>query len=207
MLTKLSTVEVMRSVCLMDSYDPIVSVIAEIMKMLSEGEVENALEPKIYCGDTKMDITNLLRRFVRYAKCSHKCFVYASALVDRVSTRGNIDVTGKTVHRLLHGCIVLAIKWIEDEVFPNSHYAEIGGLTLQEFNVVERQVLHDLDWDISIDGRTIRKYEDQLQQHWIWNASRQDIKKEKFRSSRIHTLKASFRALPLFGGKKSKKSQ
>jgi len=47
-------------------------------------------------------------------------------------------------------CLVLSLKFWEDKVHSNKHYAGAAGVTLQELNLWERNALQLLDYNLSI---------------------------------------------------------
>ena len=41
------------------------------------------------------------------------------------------------IHRIILGCLILAIKYNEDVYYNNEYYAKIGGVPLDEINTLE----------------------------------------------------------------------
>ncbi len=98
-------------------------------------------------------------RLVQYANCSQAAFISALIYLDRVHARCSaLALTEMNSHRLLSTALVLAIKYLDDEVYSNAYYARVSGLTTNELNVLETSMLSLLDWRLSIDPALYRRY-------------------------------------------------
>jgi len=59
-------------------------------------------------------------------------------------------ITELTVHRLVSTALALAIKFHDDIYFNNDDYANMVGVTLEELNEAEKQLLKVLDWRLLV---------------------------------------------------------
>ena len=57
---------------------------------------------------------------------------------------------------------MLAIKYNEDDYYSNQYYARVGGVSLNELNELEYNLLILLEFDIFVDDDVYTKYENQL---------------------------------------------
>lgn len=104
-----------------------------------------------------------VERLVQYANCSQAAFISALIYLDRVCARSSaLALTEMNCHRLLSTALVLAIKYLDDEVYSNAYYARVSGLTTNELNVLETSMLSLLDWRMSINPALYRQYEHSL---------------------------------------------
>jgi len=60
-------------------------------------------------------------------------------------------MTETNIHRLILTSCILAIKYNEDDYYSNEYYAKVGGITLQEANLLEAEFLGFLKFTIFID--------------------------------------------------------
>ena len=58
--------------------------------------------------------------------------------------------------------MLLAIKYNEDDYYSNQYYARVGGVSLNELNELEYNLLILLEFDIFVDDDVYTKYENQL---------------------------------------------
>ena len=73
-------------------------------------------------------------------------------------TTSGIILNPHNIHRIILGCLLLAIKYNEDIYFTNEQYAKIGGVTLQEINDLESFSIDLLDYNLFISEDIYQKY-------------------------------------------------
>eukprot|EP00927_Polykrikos_kofoidii_P061231 TRINITY_DN56095_c0_g1_i1.p1 TRINITY_DN56095_c0_g1~~TRINITY_DN56095_c0_g1_i1.p1 ORF type:complete len:197 (+),score=26.32 TRINITY_DN56095_c0_g1_i1:477-1067(+) len=102
----------------------------------------------------------LLRLFTAF-RCSEASFVVALMLVDRVLQHesGRIQLTRRNVHRVFLAGLVVAVKFYEDRIYTNRHYAKSGGVHLMEVNRLERVLLVGIDFDLYVQPEQYGLYE------------------------------------------------
>ena len=62
------------------------------------------------------------------------------------------------IHRLILGCLILAIKYNEDIYFNNEYYAKVGGVSLKEMNTLELTSFELIDHNLFISDDIYEKY-------------------------------------------------
>ncbi|KAK0545021.1 Pho80p cyclin [Tilletia horrida] len=67
-------------------------------------------------------------------------------------------ICGLTVHRFVCAAIVCASKALCDAFSTNSHYAKVGGISLIELNMLEKEFLENIDWTLTCDGALLQHY-------------------------------------------------
>lgn len=102
-------------------------------------------------------------------RCSDAAFLIALILLDRYladnASRGQDPqrLTKWNVHRLFLASLVVTVKYNEDFVFGNSHYAKAGGVHLREVNRLERFFLRGLDYNLHVQPEQYEFYENALE--------------------------------------------
>jgi len=69
-----------------------------------------------------------------------------------------------TSHRLALVAMLIAVKFNEDVFYTNKHYAQVGGVTTRELNLLEREFLQMLDWKVTIDKEEYDLYHGMVRQ-------------------------------------------
>ena len=73
------------------------------------------------------------KRILNHSRSSPCCLVAALIYIQRIQRRRpNIRLSSRTLQRLLLVAAMVAAKYLEDLVYFNSYWAEIGELALQE---------------------------------------------------------------------------
>ncbi len=102
-------------------------------------------------------------RLARYSHCDENAFVLVVIYLDRAQGRQpGLVLNSHTVHRLLIACLVLAIKFSSDFYYKNSHYAQVGGVPLEEFNRLELELIRCLGWDLWVDPEELACFRERL---------------------------------------------
>eukprot|EP00828_Plagiopyla_frontata_P022863 TRINITY_DN29437_c0_g1_i1.p2 TRINITY_DN29437_c0_g1~~TRINITY_DN29437_c0_g1_i1.p2 ORF type:complete len:108 (+),score=11.01 TRINITY_DN29437_c0_g1_i1:114-437(+) len=84
---------------------------------------------------------------------------------DRITQQSLIKSLNKfNVHRLILISTVIGIKFLDDFFYSNSFYARVGGISLKEFNELEKEFLCLLDFKLHIDSQTFQLYLKKLEQ-------------------------------------------
>eukprot|EP01062_Namystynia_karyoxenos_P063216 TRINITY_DN56033_c0_g1_i1.p1 TRINITY_DN56033_c0_g1~~TRINITY_DN56033_c0_g1_i1.p1 ORF type:complete len:563 (+),score=121.38 TRINITY_DN56033_c0_g1_i1:111-1691(+) len=101
-------------------------------------------------------IHDYLIRFTKYGYCSKEVFVCMLIYLDRFGAM--MTLHSRNVHRALLAAFVCAAKLRDDVYFANSHYAQVGGVSLEELNVIELCFLQVLDWNMHVHGDLFESY-------------------------------------------------
>ena len=71
----------------------------------------------------------------------------------------NITIfTAYTAHRFILVCIILAIKFVDDEFYKNTYYAQVGGVGLAELNILELECLKLLQYQLYVSNDEFMSY-------------------------------------------------
>jgi len=98
----------------------------------------------------RISIEEYMERMVKYADATPDALAAAVVYARRYVARTGAAMDPRTSHRLLLACFVTAAKIRDDFFYANSHYAEVGGVTLAELNRMERALLLSLDWELHL---------------------------------------------------------
>ncbi|KAL9248099.1 hypothetical protein vseg_021459 [Gypsophila vaccaria] len=105
-----------------------------------------------------MSIRQYLSRVFEYSNCSPSCYVVAYVYMERFIQQSECYVTALNVHRLLLACVLVAVKFLEDECFNNAYFAKIGGVSTAEINRLEIKLLLTLNYRFHVTLETFDHY-------------------------------------------------
>lgn len=114
-----------------------------------------------------ISVDRYLRRLQAVFRCSESALIGALIILDRflAGERAGQEprqLTALNVHRLFLACLVVTVKYNEDMVYGNSHYARAGGIHVREVNRLERHLLCALDYGLRIQPEEFAQYEEAL---------------------------------------------
>ncbi|KJE88956.1 cyclin [Capsaspora owczarzaki ATCC 30864] len=114
----------------------------------------------------QINIQLYLQRFAKYAPVGNECFVLLLVYLDRLVQRTGSIITSLNIHRLLLTAILIASKFCQDKYYTNRHFSKVGGLPLNELNMLELEFLTHLDFDLNTSLDWLEKYYVQLRTHF-----------------------------------------
>ena len=94
---------------------------------------------------------------MRSCDCSEECAVIALIYV----TRSGVALTRMNAHRLVLGCLILAIKNRDDRFYSNAVYARMGGVHVAEVVRLCKELLTVMDWRLYVGMTEYRRTLDQ----------------------------------------------
>ena len=97
-------------------------------------------------------------RIKKYTKIEKSTLIMILIYADRMCTTSGIILNPHNIHRIILGCLLLAIKYNEDVYFTNEHYAKVGGISLEELNYLEYFSFQLLDFNLYISEDIYQKY-------------------------------------------------
>jgi hypothetical protein len=94
---------------------------------------------------------DFIKRIMKYGACSKCCVVVGLMYLDKLKrSDSSVRLTSFNFQRLLLVSIMTAAKFFEDEYYSNRHWAEIGGLTVQELNSLELEFLFRMAFNLNV---------------------------------------------------------
>ena len=111
-----------------------------------------------------ISVKDYLERINNYSECSDSCFVLAFIYIDRIlQANPGFVVTKRNIHRLILSAVTLAIKYSDDLYASNATYAKIGGISLEELNLLEAYTLMLLCYNLYVDAELYFQYAQELE--------------------------------------------
>jgi len=106
----------------------------------------------------RISIKDFVERILTYSKIDKATFIIMMVYLDRA--KDQLEFTYLNIHRLILGSLIAAIKYCNDDLYPNTYYARIGGINLEELNLIEINFCALLGFDFYVDRETYDKYEE-----------------------------------------------
>ena len=74
-----------------------------------------------------------------------------------------VPITPRTVHRLVLGCLRVAMKALEDLSYPCTRFAKVGGVSEEQLRHLELTVCYLIDFDLQVTPQSLQKNAIRLQ--------------------------------------------
>eukprot|EP00929_Paragymnodinium_shiwhaense_P119038 TRINITY_DN90925_c0_g1_i1.p1 TRINITY_DN90925_c0_g1~~TRINITY_DN90925_c0_g1_i1.p1 ORF type:complete len:289 (+),score=41.22 TRINITY_DN90925_c0_g1_i1:149-1015(+) len=114
--------------------------------------------------ETPPNFEDYLAKLHWFFECSGSAFVVALIYLDRLcKAHSSLQFTDSTCHRLMLGCLVVALKYHDDEYpYKNSWYADIGDIPIHVLNDMELQVCRLLDWKLFVQTEEYERFYEEV---------------------------------------------
>ena len=136
-------------------------IISEILTEISSqnSEVEfNPDDPFSRQNPSKVTLQYFFGRIKRYSQIEKSTLIIILIYIDRVCITSGIILNPHNIHRIILGCLILAIKYNEDVYYNNEYYAKIGGVPLDEINTLEYKSFELIEQNLFISDDIFEKY-------------------------------------------------
>ena len=152
--------------------DIVSEILDEIVKENENTEINDNDEDHLtliqdfFCKkQPQISINKYLKRFMKYSKPEPSTIIITLIYIDKICESSNLQLTILNIHRLLLACMVVALKYNEDDYYSNEYYAKVGGISLKELNQLEYNILILLDFNVFIDDALYENYENQIKDY------------------------------------------
>ncbi|KZV85888.1 cyclin-domain-containing protein [Exidia glandulosa HHB12029] len=144
--------------------DALVILIADMLQRLITHNDQVPLSPE---GLTRfhsrtppaISVLEYLRRIVKYTKVEKACLLITLHYIDQICARyPRFMISSLTVHRFIIASIAVSSKALCDVFCTNSHYAKVGGTRVEELNLLEREFLSFIDWNLTCTRELLQAY-------------------------------------------------
>ncbi|KAI1796427.1 cyclin-domain-containing protein [Ganoderma leucocontextum] len=144
--------------------DILVRLIADMMERLMAHNDQVPLSPKSLTrfhsrSAPGISVIDYLRRIVKFTKAERSCLLITLHYIDQISVRMPAFVLSSlTCHRFVITSICVSSKCLCDAFHSNSVYAKVGGIPVTELNVLEREFLRMINWNLTCTRETLQEY-------------------------------------------------
>ena len=132
-------------------------ILTEISSQNSNVEY-NPDDPFSRESPSNVTLQYLFSRIKKYSQIEKSTLIIILIYADRMCTTSGIILNPHNIHRIILGCLLLAIKYNEDVYFTNEHYAKVGGVSIQELNSLEYFSIQLLNFNLFISEDIYQKY-------------------------------------------------
>ncbi|GAA5856003.1 hypothetical protein JCM8547_002936 [Rhodosporidiobolus lusitaniae] len=106
-----------------------------------------------------ISVRDYLVRIARYTNVEPCCLLILLPYVDKVCARmTSFTISSLTVHRFIIAAISVGSKALSDAFCTNGRYARVGGVSVVEMNLLEKEFCEALDWRLTTSGPVLAHY-------------------------------------------------
>jgi len=96
-------------------------------------------------------VEEYLNRLLEWIVCGPECFIVAMCMLKKLEAVAAVPpITQTSVHRVYLTCLMMAVKFVEDETLCNADFAKVGCVAVAELNKMERSAFLALDCNVCV---------------------------------------------------------
>ena len=136
------------------------SLLTDICKENDISQIKNneKINPIISKIKNSITIKNYLGRLVKYTQAESSTLIAMLIYIDRLCEINNFIINSFNVYKIIFSSLVIAIKYNEEEYFGNKYLAKVGGLSLNEMNLLELIYLNLIDFNLYVSDEVFQTY-------------------------------------------------
>ncbi|GAA6048324.1 hypothetical protein JCM3770_000949 [Rhodotorula araucariae] len=106
-----------------------------------------------------ISVRDYLVRIAKFTNVEACCLLILLPYVDKVCSRlTTFTISSLTVHRFIIAAISVGSKALSDAFCTNGRYARVGGVSIVEMNLLEKEFCEALDWRLTTSGPVLAHY-------------------------------------------------
>ena len=136
------------------------SLLTDICKENDISQIKNneKINPFISKIKNSITINDYLKRLVKYTQAESSTLIAMLIYIDRLCEINNFIINSFNVYKIIFSSLVIAIKYNEEEYFGNKYLAKVGGLSLNEMNLLELIYLNLIDFNLYVSDEVFQTY-------------------------------------------------
>lgn len=144
--------------------DHLAILIADMLSRLTEHNDKIPLLPDSLTrfhsrSPPAITVLEYLRRIIKFTNVEKSCLLLILFCIDLVCARQPLfTISSLTCHRFIISSITICSKGICDSFCSNSIYAKVGGITISELNLLEREFLQFTEWRLYCTREILQEY-------------------------------------------------
>ena len=130
-------------------------------KQKKDTDLKELIKPFNSKTISEISINDYLKRIIKYTNCEINSLIYSIILLDRICLK-NINLSSYNIHKFLFATILLAIKINEDNIYSNTYYSQIAGVSLKELKLMEYNLSIIFNFNFFVNERIFNLYKEAI---------------------------------------------
>ena len=131
-------------------------------KKLKKKQSRGPNEPLYSKNIPVLSLNKFLVRIMKYTECENNTLIVAYLYIMKLIEKENFVLGVNNAYRLLLGAVVLAKKVLEDIRLNNAYYCDIGGISVNELNMIEYSLFTRINFDVNLKMEDVNKVYNQV---------------------------------------------
>ena len=140
--------------------ESLIEKISDTIEYIIEENTKSKKDINVFCTrkNPNISLKDYLTRIQKYTNLEDSTLIISLIYIDRVLNTTDIELNNYDIHKLVFTAIIIAIKYHEDEIYNNSFYAKVGGISGKELNKLEYYFLSFIDFNLFVGADEFKNY-------------------------------------------------
>ena len=136
-------------------------IINELIDSNSKNENENKNDIFDTKGIPDISLYEYLIRIISYSNCEENTLIISLIYIDKISKIKQLNKFN--IYKILFTSILISLKFYEDEIFTNSYYSQIAGVSEKELIIMEYDFFILLNFNLFIKEEIFNTFKKALE--------------------------------------------
>ena len=136
-------------------------IINELIDSNSKNENENKNDIFETKGIPDISLYEYLIRIISYSNCEENTLILSLIYIDKISKIKQLNKFN--IYKILFTSILISLKFYEDEIFTNSYYSQIAGVSEKELIIMEYDFFILLNFNLFIKEEIFNTFKKALE--------------------------------------------
>ena len=138
-------------------------IINELIDSNSKNENENENKNDIFetKGIPDISLYEYLIRIISYSNCEENTLILSLIYIDKIAKIKQLNKFN--IYKILFTSILISLKFYEDEIFTNSYYSQIAGVSEKELIIMEYDFFILLNFNLFIKEEIFNTFKNALE--------------------------------------------
>ena len=136
-------------------------IINELIDSNSKNENENKNDIFETKGIPDISLYEYLIRIISYSNCEENTLILSLIYIDKIAKIKQLNKFN--IYKIVFTSILISLKFYEDEIFPNSYYSQIAGVSEKELIIMEYDFFILLNFNLFIKEEIFNTFKKALE--------------------------------------------
>jgi hypothetical protein len=137
------------------------NIINELIDSNSKNENENKNDIFETKGIPDISLYEYLIRIISYSNCEENTLILSLIYIDKIAKIKQLNKFN--IYKIVFTSILISLKFYEDEIFPNSYYSQIAGVSEKELIIMEYDFCILLNFNLFIKEEIFNTFKKALE--------------------------------------------
>lgn len=103
-----------------------------------------------------------IEKIIQFSEAESSTVISTIAMIDYLIRKKKLILNRKNIYNIFCICLLLSLKYLEDEIFPESYYCQVLGFSQRTYSYLEFLVLEKFEYSYPFNCKLYKEYSSQI---------------------------------------------